>query len=279
MPTNKLPTSLSQQLNRNLFVRVLNLSLCRRHHRVLLRDPKSYPCPGGAAQIINQLLRAVDGDRYLEIGVQTGMTLQCVQAATRVGIEPIPQFTVRALPRGCRIIEAPSDEYFASRPSETFDVIYVDGLHRFNQAYRDTLNSLGRVRPGGLVVIDDVMPVDTYSAIPDENESRERRRAAGLSGGAWSGDVWKVLIALDEIHCDEIDYRTITDSGRPRTIAWLKEDHLQVAPRPELADSLGLETFNFDSTWPRKPPEFFRPLSLAGILELLQARQLQKPEC
>jgi hypothetical protein len=90
-----------------------------------------------------------------------------------------------------------SDEFFATLPKRiNFDYIFVDGLHEWSQAFRDILNSLNRLNPGGVILVDDVLPDDEYSAMPDEAASRRIRYNLGIDAERWHGDVFKALIAV-----------------------------------------------------------------------------------
>lgn len=129
---------------------------------------------------------------YLEIGVREGYTLQDVAATKRVGVDPVPQFEFRRnLPRGVRVFPETSDTFFA-RNTDRFDLIFVDGLHEYEQALRDTLHALEALNSGGLVVVDDTVPVDEFSGEPDEEDALRLRALTGDLRRDWNGDVFKV---------------------------------------------------------------------------------------
>ena len=81
---------------------------------------------------------------YLEIG--TGKNDAFKEASqwfrTAVGVDPKQGGTLRMT----------SDEFFANNTSE-FDLIFVDGLHEANQAFRDIHNALKILRPGKVRVV------------------------------------------------------------------------------------------------------------------------------
>ena len=56
--------------------------------------------------------------------------------------------------------------------------------------------------PGGVILIDDVFPSDEYSAHPVEAVSNELKREAGIAHRAWYGDVWKVIVIINQFHPD-----------------------------------------------------------------------------
>jgi len=59
-----------------------------------------------------------------------------------------------------------SDEYFKKHLRNTFDIIFIDGLHTEEQSGRDIENSLKRLMPGGLVVVHDTIPKNLHEAVP-----------------------------------------------------------------------------------------------------------------
>lgn len=157
--------------------------------------------------------------RYLEIGLEAGRTLENVLAPHRVGVDPTPLFDTHVLPDGVEIYSVPSDDYFARlHRRTTFDIVFVDGLHTYQQTYRDVINAF-RHGPNGVLLIDDVVPSDWISAIPDQAESLEIRRQHGIDNIDWHGDVFKVILMLRDHH-PELDWVTITDCGNPQTFVW-----------------------------------------------------------
>lgn len=213
---------------------------------------------GPSARRVNALFGALPtATRYLEIGVQRGHTLQHVTAPTRVGVEPHPRFRTDHLPAGVTIEVCTSDDYFEHTTADTrFDVVFLDGLHTFDQTYRDLINAFG-LCPSGVVLIDDVIPSDRFSAIADEDESNAQRKRAGLNDNMWHGDVFKVVLCLDEHH-PEIEFRTIVGSDNPQTVAWLRDAAVQ--PRAvDRARLEHLERLDFSNVFADGTPTAFAP--------------------
>jgi hypothetical protein len=195
--------------------------------------------------------------RYLEIGVSKGYTFESVRCGTRVGVEPAPKFDLRRLPPGVRVHAQPSDDYFAELPaSETFDVAFVDGLHHFEQAYRDIVHTFQHLRLGGAVLVDDVVPVDAYSAMRDMAESLRARAAAGGEGNAWHGDVFRTVKLIADRH-PELALRTIVGSGNEQALLW------RVSSRPvEKVGADVVDTYrslSYEELFRSGVPSFFRP--------------------
>ena len=77
-----------------------------------------------------------------------------------------------------------SDEFFQNN-NETFDVIFIDGLHHYDQVLEDLKNSLNSLKKGGIIFIHDMIPLNkTSQEIP-----RNRQKI-------WTGDVWKLCYNL-----------------------------------------------------------------------------------
>lgn len=82
-----------------------------------------------------------------------------------------------------------------------FDVIFIDGLHIYEQARRDVVNAIKFLKPGGWVAIHDVLPDDAVS-----------EHVPIISSGPWCGDVWKVAFELAST--SGIDFKVIKiDAG------------------------------------------------------------------
>lgn len=127
---------------------------------------------------------------YLEIGVDEGVSLACARGAA-VGIDPRPELRLCVdLPPTATIVASSSDAFFASQARALLqpqpELAFIDGMHLFEFALRDLINTERHLAPWGLVVLDDIYPCHPAQA-------RRRRRT-----GAWTGDVWKLLPILRE---------------------------------------------------------------------------------
>ena len=142
--------------------------------------------------VLARLHRALEPRSYLEIGVGTGSSLTLARGPA-MGVDPIPRVTVD-LPAGVRLFEQTSDQFFegeaASSLARSLDLVFIDGLHLFEQALRDFMHVERYASPSTLVVIDDVLPNHPLQA--------ERTRQSTV----WCGDVWKMAVALRAIRPD-----------------------------------------------------------------------------
>ena len=139
---------------------------------------------------------------YLEIGVNQGQTFNSVRAERKVAVDPKFLFDVNAfaIEHKVTFYEMTSDRFFTevAKRQETYDVIYLDGLHTCEQTLRDLFNAIAFLKPQGVIVIDDVLP-DSYDAsLPDLHQVTRLRSSAANAGAhwqsssSWMGDVFKL---------------------------------------------------------------------------------------
>ena len=70
--------------------------------------------------------------------------------------------------------------------------MFVDGLHTYDQAYRDVVNALDVLREDGVVVVHDCNPASAAAAAPSLDQAR---RTDGFNW-EWNGDVYKAIVRL-----------------------------------------------------------------------------------
>lgn len=239
--------------------------------RNLPRTLHKHPVPtrGHSPRRINRLLAGLPhAHRYLEIGLGSGSTLENVQADIRWGVDPRPRCDLHRLPPGVQLTVSTSDDFFRTMRPHTcvFDVIYLDGLHTFRQTYRDLLNSF-QLSPNAMVLMDDVIPVDEVSAIPDYRLAVEAHGRLGLSRDAtiWHGDVFRVLLCLRSSH-PELAFRTIEGPGNAQTLVWKKDESARLATVEESV-LRSLESVQYSDVFGNGIPSYLRPMSEALALE------------
>jgi len=132
---------------------------------------------------------------YLEIGVAYGLTLEGVKAYSKTGVDPDPKFNLRYLPTNCKTFKQNSDDFFDSLDnSQKFDFIFLDGLHEINQLIRDLVNSIKIITKDSWILIDDVVPYDSVSAISNLVESKNLRETSLFPNFiGWHGDCFKII--------------------------------------------------------------------------------------
>jgi hypothetical protein len=106
---------------------------------------------------------------------------------------------VRQREKNATFYSETSDVFFAEHAAQNapFDLIFLDGLHTFEQTLRDFLNTACVVEKHGVIVIDDVRPNSYASSLPDEAYSQQLKKRLGVNDTSWMGDVYKIVPFLD----------------------------------------------------------------------------------
>jgi len=123
---------------------------------------------------INRIGELNRGSRYLEIGVSKGDTFKNVNLTHKCGVDPKPKFDIDDFSGNFfEFYKMTSDEFFLNNNCDPFDVIFIDGLHTFEQTFRDFINSLALSHSKTVYIIDDTVPSSFVSAISDYSRSRK----------------------------------------------------------------------------------------------------------
>lgn len=121
--------------------------------------------------LINAIAEKISAKSYLEIGCAGDENFNAVNVEYKVGVDPLHGGTHRMT----------SDEYFEKYTTDTFDLIFIDGLHHADQVVKDIDNSLQFLNTHGVIVMHDCLPIDEYMQtipIPEKIVT-------------WTGDVWR----------------------------------------------------------------------------------------
>ena len=171
-----------------------------------------------SADRINRILGLIGGSSYLEVGVASGETFKRVRAESKVAVDPNFKFDTTELSgTGIAFFECTSDEFFADHIDSQFDLIFLDGLHTFEQTLRDLICALNIVSEKGLIIIDDVFPEDYAGSLKTMREMRQYRISQADSGPMhWWGDVYKLIPFIHD-YLPALDYRTAIH-GKKQTI-------------------------------------------------------------
>ena len=149
--------------------------------------------------VINALIKKHGFKTYLEIGTQNDVCLSNVKCDRKVGVDPAPKAQDD---KYCnKHYKTTSDAFFAQN-KETFDIIFIDGLHHADQVDKDIVNSLAVLNKGGIIVMHDCNPLDELSqTVPMPHCP------------SWNGDVWKSFVRLRAARTDLDMFVVDTDWG------------------------------------------------------------------
>jgi hypothetical protein len=128
-------------------------------------------------EIIQRLINKISAKKYLEIGMGCGVNHNKIQCHYKLSVDPIPTVPVTH--------SMTSDDFFKQN-NETFDIIFIDGLHWSEQVYNDIINSLNVLNDGGYIVCHDINPPDESHQIYPQPQTQAN----------WTGDCWKAWVKV-----------------------------------------------------------------------------------
>lgn len=137
--------------------------------------------------LINAAIQGRGYQTYLEIGVRNpDDCFKRVVAQKKISVDPGVEFRPNPVD-----FPLTSDVFFEkltqgelSHAPRSFDVIFIDGLHRAEQVWRDIQNALACLSPGGVIFMHDCLP-------PDELFARESFKWLYQTQDHWNGTSWK----------------------------------------------------------------------------------------
>ena len=138
--------------------------------------------------LIQHIINKYNYTSYLEIGCDKDQSFSKITINKKIGVDSISGGTIRDT----------RDNFFINN-KDKFDIIFIDGLHHYEQVIKDIYNSLDILNDNGHILIHDCLPrTIAHQAIP-------RYR------GSWNGDVWKSIVELRtksnlEVFTCEIDF-------------------------------------------------------------------------
>tara|TARA_B100000989_G_scaffold241640_1_gene188529 strand:+ start:453 stop:1130 length:678 start_codon:yes stop_codon:yes gene_type:complete len=123
--------------------------------------------------LIDYLIKKNNYLNYLEIGCDDDQLFSKVKIKNKIGVDPVSGGNVRKN----------SDDFFFEN-KDKFDLVFIDGLHIYEQVKKDIINSLKCLNENGIILVHDCMP-DSLS-----------KQAVPRYKMKWNGDVWKAIVDL-----------------------------------------------------------------------------------
>ena len=120
---------------------------------------------------------------YLEIGCDQNQLFSKVEINNKIGVDPFSGGNIRKT----------SDAFFSNN-TDKFDIIFIDGLHTYDQVKKDIVNSIKCLKENGIILVHDCMP-DSLA-----------KQAVPRFKMKWNGDVWKAIVDLRQ--SEELDIFT-----------------------------------------------------------------------
>lgn len=134
------------------------------------------------SDVINNLISQHSYRSYLEIG--TSYKDHCfnkIVCEKKICVDPAKNNQIYDF-------NITSDEFFTIN-KETFDIIFVDGLHTAEQSYKDIINSLSILNSGGCVVVHDTNPRTEF-------HTTDKNYTDSPVAPQWTGSVWKAIFKI-----------------------------------------------------------------------------------
>ncbi len=168
------------------FKRLLYYIYGEKFFKRLNYDWSKYP---SRIEIIQNIINKQNYQNYLEIGCDKNENFSKIKIKNKIGVDPLQGGTIRKT----------SDEFFNSN-TEKFDIIFLDGLHTYEQTIKDINNSLKFIKSSGVIVIHDCLPKKIWNQIVPRIY------------GHWNGDVWKAIVH-SRTYQNADTYTCIADHG------------------------------------------------------------------
>ena len=123
--------------------------------------------------LIEYLIKKNNYTNYLEIGCDQNQLFSKVLIENKIGVDPVSGGNIRKT----------SDDFFKENVNK-FDIVFIDGLHTYEQVKKDILNSVNFLNENGIILVHDCMP-DSLG-----------KQAVPRYKMQWNGDVWKAIVDL-----------------------------------------------------------------------------------
>jgi hypothetical protein len=123
--------------------------------------------------LIEYLIKKNNYTNYLEIGCDQNQLFSKVIIDNKIGVDPVSGGNIRKT----------SDDFF-EKNNDKFDIVFIDGLHTYEQVKKDILNSVNCLNVNGIILVHDCMP-DSLG-----------KQAVPRYKMQWNGDVWKAIVDL-----------------------------------------------------------------------------------
>ena len=169
---------------KKIFNRIYHQLFVENFHKKLnFEFPKDY----SRLDMINYFIKKNNYKSYLEIGCDKNQIFSQITLSKKIGVDPYSGGNVRKT----------SDDFFKEN-EEKFDLIFIDGLHVYEQVKKDIINSINFLNKEGVILVHDCLP-DTIG-----------KQAVPRYKMQWNGDVWKAIVDLRqrddlEIHTCFVD--------------------------------------------------------------------------
>ena len=151
-----------------LFKRILYYFYGEKFFKRLDYDWTQHP---SRTEIIQEIIDFKNFNNYLEIGCDQDENFSKINISNKIGVDPKSGGTHRMT----------SDEFFHNN-KDNFDLVFLDGLHTYEQTIKDINNAIKIIKNDGIIMLHDCLPKKIWNQIVPRLY------------GHWNGDVWKAIV-------------------------------------------------------------------------------------
>ncbi len=157
--------------------------------------------------VIQEVIKKKRSTVYLEIGIYEGECFLRTRCHRKIAVDPhiliSPAKKRKYYFRNFsnlfnRYFEMTSDDFFHKQQAfllrNRLDVVFIDGLHTYEQSLQDVQHALNYLKDDGVIIMHDCNPLSEAAAFP----APSCEHAVNIPGfsGEWNGDVWKTIVHL-----------------------------------------------------------------------------------
>lgn len=158
--------------------------------------------------ILSDLSRNRNFQRYMEIGVDTGQAFSCIFCDTGIAVDPAfkIQHNIMQGKKRVSLFQMESDAFFRDVDvikefGGPVDFAFLDGMHRYEYLLRDFHNAEKICAPQSLIAMHDCLPLNAAMAHRDQATAVELGKNTPYRN-YWTGDVWKIIPILKKYRPD-----------------------------------------------------------------------------
>ena len=188
-------------------------------------------------EIIQKIIDLKNFKNYLEIGCDQDANFSQINIQNKVGVDPKSGGTHRMT----------SDLFFKNN-KDKFDIIFLDGLHTYEQTIKDINNAIFCIKDNGIILVHDCLPKKIWNQVVPRIY------------GHWNGDVWKAIV-------ETRTYKNI------QTFTCIADHGLGIILKRKNKNILNIENKNFKdlkfSDYFNFHEKFMNPITYEKLLRIL----------
>ena len=163
-------------------------------------------------ELVNRLAQQIQASSYLEIGTANNELFDSVICENKSGVDPHKGGNIRLT----------SDSFFEVNKTY-FDLVFIDGLHTYEQVLKDVNNSLKFLNKGGVIALHDMFPRNWKECFMPP-----------VTLGDWTGDVWK--LGFSDFRSCDLEFVLVEADHGLGVIKLVGSDLREIKSREDLID-------------------------------------------